>query len=157
MTRLVIDHPIAADWARELFGRELFDFKRDYTSIAVVRDGGIIACGFFNEYRGHTIDIHFAALIPGTLRRDALCAAFGYPFLQLGVARLGTNVPEKNEACLRFVLHLGFRIEGRRRKAMADGSDLLVLGMMREECRYLPPKWPVIVETTNELQRSQAA
>ena len=82
--------------------------------------------------------MHIAA-VPGRrwMTRDFLRVAFRYPFWQLGCRRVTGYVPASNADALRFDLHLGFVQEGRMREALPDGEDVIVLGMLRNECRWL--------------------
>ena len=49
-------------------------------------------------------------------------------------------VPAKNKAALRFDLHLGFKQEGIIRNALPD-DDIILLGMLKSECIYLPKQY----------------
>jgi RimJ/RimL family protein N-acetyltransferase len=71
------------------------------------------------------------------MTRDFLRVAFRYPFVQLGCNRVTGYVPASNADALRFDLNLGFKIEGRMREAIETGEDVLVLGMLRGECRFI--------------------
>lgn len=102
-----------------------------------------VGAAFYTRYHPvDSIDIHCASAA-GTnwLNRPFLRAAFRYPFLELGVRRLGTLVTETNERSLRFVRHLGFVQEGIAREAGPDGADIICFGMLKRECRFLtgPP------------------
>lgn len=71
------------------------------------------------------------------LTREFLVRSFAYPFVQCGLRRVTGLVPAKNTEALKFDLHLGFRLEGRCRDALPD-DDIIVLGMRRIDCRFLP-------------------
>jgi RimJ/RimL family protein N-acetyltransferase len=71
------------------------------------------------------------------LSRHFLKEAFRYPFEQLCVDRITGLVPARNLEAQRFDEHLGFVLEGRARRALPDGDDLLIYGMLREECRWI--------------------
>lgn len=70
------------------------------------------------------------------LTREFLVRSFAYAFIQCGLRRVTGLVPAKNTEALRFDMHLGFRLEGRCRDALPD-DDVLVLGMLRADCRYI--------------------
>ena len=57
--------------------------------------------------------------------------------MQLGCRRVTGYVPAANARARRLDEHLGFVYEGRLREALPDGQDVLVLGMLRRECRWL--------------------
>lgn len=108
------------------------------TAIMLIEGDRMLACVLFTDYDEVNIGIHVAS--DGSrkwLNREYLRACFAYPFEQLKVRRVTGLVAASNAAALRFDLHLGFTLEGRLRNAAQDGSDLLVLGMLRHECRHL--------------------
>jgi RimJ/RimL family protein N-acetyltransferase len=71
--------------------------------------------------------------------RAFITFVFAYPFLQLGLPRVNCVISERNTDSLRFTRHFGWSEEGRVREAGDDGEDLIFFGMLRRECRYLPP------------------
>jgi hypothetical protein len=111
-----------------------------YTALGWMNAAGMILAGvvYQNYIRGTDIHMHVAAL-PGKrwLSRFFLGECFRYPFEQLGCRRVTGLVPASNTAAARFDEHLGFTAEGRLRQIMPDGDDLLIYGMLREECRFL--------------------
>ena len=109
-----------------------------FTAIGLLEDGELIAGVLFDEFTHFSIDMHVAA-IPGRrwLTREYMGECFRYPFLQLGVQRITGRVPASNAAARRFDEHLGFTLEGRCRRALAGGEDLLIYGMLKDECRWL--------------------
>jgi RimJ/RimL family protein N-acetyltransferase len=117
------------------------DFGPWATTIGVEQDGELVAGAVYHVYRGHSINMHLAA-VPGRrwLTRDALWKAFAYPFIQLGCVRITAFIRADNFDSQRFAEHAGFRKEGLMRKACADGTDMIVYGMLREECRWIGAK-----------------
>jgi RimJ/RimL family protein N-acetyltransferase len=103
----------------------------------VERDGDLIGGVVLSHYTPG-IDIYLAcAGDRGWLGRDIIRVAFEFPFLSLGVPRvtaLGAVSSRKSSALL---LGLGFQVEGRMRRAAPGGDDLMVYGMLREECRWI--------------------
>jgi RimJ/RimL family protein N-acetyltransferase len=110
--------------------------EQPYEAIGLKRDGEIIAATIYNYYSGSSVAMSFAA-IPGKrwLTRDYLNAIFRYPFVQLGVRRVTGYVATRNFASVRFAYKLGGKLEGVMRHALPD-DDLLVFGLLREECKY---------------------
>lgn len=70
-----------------------------------------------------------------------LGAIFWYPFEQLKCNRITVFVRVDNVDSQRFVEHLGFKREGQLRAACTDGSDLIIYGMLKSECRYIEGKY----------------
>jgi len=108
-----------------------------YTAIGLERGGQIIAATIYNHYTGPNVMTSIVGE-PGRrwLTRQYLGAIFRYPFLQLGVRRITALVATRNSDSRRFVEHLGFTVEGLMRHAAVD-DDLLVYGMLRQDCRFL--------------------
>lgn len=114
--------------------------------------------GYNNWYPNNSIDLSVAALAGKRwLTRPFLSAAFRYPFVQLGVRRVGCDIASTNAHSLRFARHIGFVDEGIKRQAGQNGTDIISLGMLKSECRWLnglPPHiWEII---PSEHQRSSA-
>lgn len=109
-----------------------------YEAIGWEKDGELQAVAIFDHYSGPDISIHVAA-VPGRrwMTREALRTVFRYPFNQLGVHRVTGCIASRNKDAVRLNLHLGFTLEGVKRQGSHDGDDMLILGMLKEECRWL--------------------
>lgn len=108
------------------------------TAIGLEYDGNLIAGVVYNMYTEAGISMHVAAE-PGKrwMNRDFLFRAFAYPFLQLRCNRVTGLVRVDNIEARRFDEHLGFVQEGVIRKGAVDGTDMILYGMLKEECRWL--------------------
>lgn len=123
------------DWAKARIGIQ--SWSDWYEAIGVERKGELIAVAVFEHWNGPDIELHVAAIPGGRwLTREALKAVFRYAFVQLGVRRITSHIPETNRDSIRFNLHLGFTLEGVKRHGWWDG-DMLITGLLRSECRYL--------------------
>lgn len=101
-------------------------------------DGELVVVVLYNGFTTHCCSMHVVS--DGKSRwpsRGFLAAAFAYPFEQLGLHRVTAYVPAKNTAALMLDLRLGFQPEGRMVEALPD-DDLIVLGMLRRNCKWLP-------------------
>lgn len=118
----------------------VFDFgNTPYTAIGLANETGSLLAGvIYQNYTKTDIHMHVAAL-PGKrwLCRHFLGEGFRYPFEQLGCRRVTGLVPSRNEIAQSFDEHLGFVREGVVRKILPNGDDLIIYGMLREECRWL--------------------
>lgn len=122
-------------WAAERIG--ISGFRRDAYSIGLERDGALVAVVVYDNFSDCDCNMHLAS--DGSRRwmnKELLLAAFAYPFTQLGLRRLTGLVDTRNAGALQLNAHLGFVREGLCRHALPD-SDLVVLGMLREECRFI--------------------
>lgn len=122
-------------------------YVRNYIPVPVVagmkglgleRDGELIAGVLYEGYNGVNVWMHVAAA-PGRrwLNREYLRYCFYYPFVELGCKRVSGYVEDSNEAAKRFDEHLGFTREAVLRGAAADGGDVILYVMRKEDCRYL--------------------
>jgi RimJ/RimL family protein N-acetyltransferase len=118
----------------------IFEFgSTPYTAIGLADQTGALLAGVvYQNYTKTDIHMHVAAL-PGKrwCCRAFIGEGFRYPFEQLGCRRVTGLVPAKNLEAQHFDEHLGFVLEGRVRDILPDGDDLIIYGMLREECRWL--------------------
>lgn len=108
-----------------------------------VQENGILFCGVvYNEYREPEGDVrmHIAATNPKWCLPGRIRAFFDYPFNQLGCQRVTAVVSEHNGAARKLDEYLGFVHEGTIRRGFPDGSDAILYGMLKEECRWFQPK-----------------
>jgi RimJ/RimL family protein N-acetyltransferase len=109
---------------------------QNMTAIGLRKRGELTACVVYEGFNGRNMWIHMAAEA-GWVTRDFLKACFHYPFNVCGVERLSGQVMESNHRSRRVTEHLGFKEEARLKGASADGSDLIVYVMWKQECRYV--------------------
>jgi hypothetical protein len=105
--------------------------------------GGVL----FTTYRSGSMAIHTAGARPHWLSKALLYLAFDYPFRQLKVGKLFAQIPERNVKSLRLCQHMGFKIEATLYGVYnyLDGvNGLYVLGLYREDCRFLRMPRPEI-------------
>jgi RimJ/RimL family protein N-acetyltransferase len=108
------------------------------TAIGLERDGALIAGVMYDMYTRANINMHVAAEETHYwISKAYLRACFGYPFHQLRCNRITALVGQTNDKSIRLIEHLGFKKEGVIRMANADGTDTILFGMLRNECRWL--------------------
>lgn len=123
-------------WAQDRVG---VTFRSDARTIGLERDGQIVAVVVFDSFGETDCSMHIAS--DGTrawMNKALLVQAFCYPFVQLGLLRVTGLVPADNEAALKFDEHIGFVREGYHPKAAPGGKDLVSLGLLKENCRFIP-------------------
>lgn len=101
----------------------------------------IRAVSLLTEFTKTGCNMHIAS--DGTRawgNREFAYKVFAYPFLKLKKRRVTGIVHSTNHDALRFDKHLGFIEEGRVREALIDG-DMVVLGMLARECRFIRPEF----------------
>lgn len=122
-------------WGASVIG---MDPRNDVHAIGWEQDGKIRAVTLYDTFSEFDCFMHMAS--DGTrlwLTRSYLYTAFAHPFIQWKKRRVTVPVPSKNTDSLRFVRHLGFEQEGVMRHAAKD-DDIILLGMLRENCRFIP-------------------
>ncbi len=110
----------------------------DFQAMAVLEHGvGIIAVVLFHNYRGSNIEIVFAVEPKKNwaAARDVMNMIFRYPF-SIGCNRITAFIRKDNVKSRKLVTQLGFRQEGKLRRAYKDGTDAIMYGMLQEEYRF---------------------
>ena len=106
-----------------------------YEAIGLEHDGKIVAAAVYTDHIGAGITMNVAIDCGGRwMTKEALRAVFRYPFRQLGCRRVTALIASRNAASRRITEKLGFHQEGVMRAGLED-DDLIVYGMLREECR----------------------
>ena len=138
MGEIVYDDESMIHWAIEKIG---FEPRPDVRAIGWRENGSLRAVTLYDGFSECDCNMHIASDGSGNwLRRAFLVASFMHPFVQWRLRRVTGLVPAKNKDALRFDLHLGFKQEGYLQHALPD-DDLYLLGMLRENCRYIPPEY----------------
>lgn len=105
--------------------------------LGLERDGELTAGVLYEGYNGVNVWMH-VGITPGKkLTMEFIRYCFYYPFVELGCKRVSGYVEDSNEAAKRFDEHLGFTREAVLRGAAADGGDVILYVMRKEDCRYL--------------------
>lgn len=113
-----------------------------YTAIGLEHDGELVAGVVYTNKAGANILMHVASDGSRHWMTPAyLAACFRYPFIQEGCQRITGLVRADNLEAQRFDEHLGFKREGQLRAACTDGTDLIVYGMLKSECRFIEGKY----------------
>ena len=97
-------------------------------------DGSVWGCVGYDRFTSHNCEIHMAG-DPGWISPSMIRHAFRYPFGQLGLSRVTGLVASDDDEVLDLDRRMGFKEEGRMREALGPDVDIVVLGMMKEECR----------------------
>lgn len=127
-------------WAAERIG--IMGFRRDATAIGLEKDGEIVAAAVYDCFTPADCSVHLAS--DGSrrwLNKEFLVAGFAYPFIQCGFDSITGLVPADNADALRFDLHIGWKTVGVRHKAAPGGKDIVILEMLRADCRWIPEEY----------------
>ena len=113
-----------------------------YTAIGLENQGKLVAGVVFNLKCGSNIMMHVASDGSRHWMTPAyLSACFRYPFIQEQCRRITGPVRADNTEAQKFIEHLGFKREGQLRAACSDGTDIIVYGMLKSECRFIEGKY----------------
>ena len=112
-------------------------FPPDSPSIGIVENGEVIGGVVYSMFTGNGIMMNVASSNRRWLNKTFLRAAFAYPFKQLGCTRVSGLVRVDNKDAQRFDEHLGFVREGLIREGDDDGTDLILYGLLKKDCRWL--------------------
>lgn len=135
---LVLDqHERVARWVAEQAGCSTHAWA-GYVCLGLEDATGMLVAGIVLEsFTGRSANMHVAGVGRNWVNRNMLTTCFLYVFKHLGLQRITGLVPASNTAALDFDLHLGFQHEYTMIDGAKDG-DLHILGMRREDCRFLP-------------------
>lgn len=105
--------------------------------IAVIDHSRIRGACVFDRFTDGDCVIHMASDGSGTwASKRFIHEVFAYPFIQLRQRRVTALVKSRNTHALQLDLKLGFQREGVLRMGASD-DDLVVLGMLKSECRFI--------------------
>lgn len=114
------------------------ELAKDVYAIGLEIDKQLRAVVYFCDFTTTNCSMHVVTDGRGHwLSRGFLAAVFSYPFVQLKLNRVTGYVAARNMRAMVLDLKLGFEVEGRMREA-AEGDDIVVLGMLRRNCIWIP-------------------
>jgi RimJ/RimL family protein N-acetyltransferase len=126
-----------AAWVAERLGRSVEDWGR-FSAIGLWEDDGLIAGFVFNHFNPPDIAIHLAA-VPGSnwCTKSVWAVVFDYVFNQLGCSRATGSIRGRNQKARKLAERLGGVLEGTLRKASPDGDDVVLYGLLKEDCKWI--------------------
>lgn len=149
MTSSVLYEPQDAliAWAASRMGYPNFQFRPDARAIGREKDGEICAVIVFDTWSDGDCLIHVVS--DGSKRwfsREFVIRAMAFPFLQVGNRAITALVLASNAPSIAMCEHFGFQREGLLRRRGPNGEDMILFGLLREECRWLRPRGQAIVQ-----------
>lgn len=67
--------------------------------------------------------------------RTSIRQMMAFPFEQLGLGRITAEIDLSNERVVRAAEHLGFRLEGKKRRMGRGGGQVGIYGLLKDEAR----------------------
>lgn len=116
-------------------------YRSDAKAIGRLRNGDISVVVVYDTFSKAGCCMHIAS--DNSRRwatRSFLAEVFYYPFVTCDFLRVTGLVPVRNRQALSFDKKLGFQFEGVMRNADVD-DDIVVLGMLRSECIFIPKEY----------------
>ncbi|CAN7304505.1 N-acetyltransferase [Phyllobacterium sp. LjRoot231] len=115
-------------------------FRNDAYALGCERDGEIVGAVIFDTFGSSDCLIH--VVTNGKRRwfnRELATRVCAFPFTQCGFKRITALISADNEPSLRFIKGFGgFVQEGVMRQGGTKGEDLIMFGLLRRDCRWLP-------------------
>lgn len=131
--RLVFNHD---DEIAAWMGRKLgVQIAPPYTVIGAQDRDGVLRAGFlFNDWNGSNIEL--TVVSERALSKGIFRALAHYVWDQLGAQRCTIRTREGNTLVLQMAERIGWAWEGVQRRYYPDGESAVILGMLRDECRW---------------------
>lgn len=125
-------------------------FRSDAKAIGMVSGGRVRAVVAYDTFSDNDCRVHLASDGKSNwMTREFAVRAMAYPFIQCNFTRISSLNSILNRPALQFALRFGWVKEGVQREAGWEGEDLLILGMLRRECRWLAvPETPPLSADT---------
>lgn len=114
----------------------------DYRGLVVRHDNGRVAamavCDSFTA--GNGCNVHLAIIDPFVLRHGFLEEISRYVFIERECLRLFSLVAANNLKSLKLTRHIGMTELTRIPNGIGDGVDYVVMGLERDDCRWIQEK-----------------
>ncbi len=108
---------------------------KNFTCMAFFDDTkGILAVVLYHNYRGTDIEVVFASDDKRWAQRDLLGMALRYPFT-IGCHRITALATKQNKKVRKLLTQIGFKQEGKLRRAAKDKGDYFIYGLLPDEYR----------------------
>ena len=129
---------ILAEWACEILPSklEMFGFDRFgspmFETLGFSREGKVICVFIAYQYAPPNVFMAFAASSPRWATKENIRSLGVWIFDQLGCDRMTTLTEKHNKRSRKFQEGVGFKHEGKLKKAMHN-DDLIVYGLLKED------------------------
>jgi hypothetical protein len=127
-----------AQWCSERLNEplEAFGFNRNglplFECIGFSREGRLACVVVLYHKTTNGVFCSFAADTPRWASKENIAAWGQWIFGQMGLDRVTATIKKSNKRSRKFVEGVGFRVEGKLRKAV-KGEDMIVYGLLKEE------------------------
>lgn len=140
MITLVYDNALVENWTANKINKDLI--RADYgpcKSFGVIMDGKIAAGMVYFDFQPGFGDVSLSAAVdtPKAITKRVLRELFTFPFITLGMRRITAFIACDNLHSVNVAKRAGFRAEGIKRNAGYNGQNVIMFGMLKEECKWL--------------------
>jgi hypothetical protein len=134
-SRLIFDeHQRIADWCEARIVH-FSGWGSDPRAVGYEVDGELKGGVVYTNFSPGNVVASVAMDAPFT--RKYLYAIFYNPFIAWKVRHMTCMVEESNVKSLKLCRHLGFVDRGRLPESAVNGEDVIILGMLKRECRWI--------------------
>ena len=129
-------HPALLDFANNVLEVKFVPEECRWIG-SVTEDMHIMGVVVYSRWTAHNCEMSVASVTPKFMTRAFLKKVFRYPFIELGLCRVTAVVEENNIKALKMNHGLGFKDEGILRNWYGEGRNGVVMGMLKDECKWL--------------------
>lgn len=126
-----------AVWIKERLGVTTAPTAIPFIALGIVEGNQIVGGAmFWNHYDGEVRDISVTVALADDvqLARKTVVKLLEYPFGDLGLPRITALIQMSNTRAIDQALKIGFKLEGRMRRATRDGGEVGIFGLLADEC-----------------------
>lgn len=105
--------------------------------VAEDEKGGLKAAVFLDSWTANSCMIHVYIKEPLVLKHGFASEVFTYIFITSGRSVVIGSTPSDNKRALKFNKHIGFNEKCILKDAYADGIDLVITEMRKEDCMWI--------------------
>lgn len=117
---------------------EFYCWGKDAVSIGQYSEDKVFEAGIvLDQWQRHDAHVHLVVMTGCSFTRRYLKESFAIPFKTHMLDRISVCVRASNIRSINLSEHVGFVHEGIKRSGYTDGEDMVMLGMLRSECKWL--------------------
>lgn len=132
-------------------------WSSDFRGIGLVKNDCLCAVVAYNTFTGRSCYAHIAIANPAAIDRTFVRECFRYAFDFAGCLYILATATASNQSSVEQNLRLGFKVIGVLPEAAFDESDILLLRMTRNDCRWLNGKQRISPSSSGLRGRSAGA
>jgi len=111
-----------------------------YVAVGFGWQSKIIGGAVFNEYSGFDVNITIGATSPRWCTKGVLGEIAQRVYEDWGCKRMTALVGKNNKTSRKLIEGVGFKLEGKKRGGFDGLQDLMIYGMLKDECKWLEIK-----------------